>query len=64
VALPVPADNGLGLFIAQVPDPLLALQVELAPVAFVTGVDEAEGMATERSGSAAAVRRPLEPVVS
>ena len=47
VALPVLGDDRLGLLIGQVLDPLLGLEVELDPVPFVLGVDEAEGVAAE-----------------
>ncbi len=47
VAFPVLGDDRLGLFVGQVFDPLLGLQVELDPVPLVLGVDEAEGVAAE-----------------
>lgn len=47
VALAVLADHGLAFRVGQVADALLRLEVELDPVAFVAGVDEAEGVATE-----------------
>ncbi|MBF8278517.1 MAG: peroxisomal catalase, partial [Candidatus Brocadiaceae bacterium] len=47
VALPVIPDECLGLRIGQVLDALLADQMELDPVPFAFGVDEAEGVAAE-----------------
>ena len=47
VALAVLADQGFAFRVGQVADALLRLEVKLDPVAFVVGVDEAEGVAAE-----------------
>ncbi len=47
VVFPVLGDDRLGLFVGQVFDALLGLEVELDPVPLVLGVDEAEGVAAE-----------------
>ncbi len=47
MTLTILADQRFGFGVAQVPDALLRLEVELDPVALVLGVDEAEGVAAE-----------------